>query len=293
MRGPQDEVIPLHAPFEVVLRGFNRQQVIDHIESLEGRIAMIAADRDAALRQAADLSRVLEHLRREAEESTARLQRLQRSSLGGVGVRIQHMMQLAEDEIGALRADAEQETRALREHARAGAEHLLRETTARCERIEADSTRRRSAAEAESAERCRRAEQESEHRRRTAEQQSEQDIARREAEAQARIKSYQTRGLAALHRMMALAAEQLDSRVAEVEREVRRFTELRAEVTARLSSAHQVLVEAVGQSHQVTVQEEQDARAEGPPGPGPVVRETPEDRTLPFAARRRFGSAAS
>ncbi|MFN2496494.1 MAG: hypothetical protein ABR608_11395, partial [Pseudonocardiaceae bacterium] len=93
MRGPQDEVIPLHAPFEIVLRGFNRQQVIDHIESLEGHIAMMTADRDAALRQTAELSRVLDHVRHEAEQASTRLHRLQRSSLGGAGVRIQHMLQ--------------------------------------------------------------------------------------------------------------------------------------------------------------------------------------------------------
>lgn len=317
MRGPQDEVIPLHAPFEIVLRGFNRQQVIDHMESLEGQIAMIAADRDAALRQAADLSRVLEHLRREAEESTGRLQRLQRSSLGGVGVRIQHMLQLAEDEIAALRADAQHETRTLREHARAEADRLLRDTTARCERLEAESAERRNAAETESAQRCRRAEQDSEHRRRTAEQQSEQDIARREAEAQARISNYQTGGIAALHLVMSLAGQQLSSRLAEVEREVSRFTELRAEVTARLSSAHRVLVEAVGQTHQ-SGEQGHDGTADSSPGPGPAVRgpatgdppaggpatgdlaardpaawDATDERTLPRTVRRHFGSAAS
>src|SRR3712207_2916455 len=81
MRETQDEVIPLHVPFEIVLRGFNRQQVLDHIESLEDRISVIASDRDTALRQVADLSKVLEYLRREAEEATERLARLQRSSL--------------------------------------------------------------------------------------------------------------------------------------------------------------------------------------------------------------------
>ncbi|MGH4023326.1 MAG: hypothetical protein ACRDRV_01945 [Pseudonocardiaceae bacterium] len=244
MRGPQDEVIPLHAPFEIVLRGFNRQQVIDHIESLEGHIAMMTADRDAALRQTAELSRVLDHLRREAEEATTRLHRMQRSSLGGAGVRIQHMLQAAEDEITAQQAAAEQEARAVRERARAEAESMLREATARRERQEAESARR-----------CQRAEQESEQRRRMAQQQSEQDIARRQAGANHRITEYQTRGIAALHQVLLLAGQQLSSRVAEVEREVARFTELRAEVTARLSSAHRALVEAVGQAHQPTAEE--------------------------------------
>lgn len=164
-----DEVIPLHAPFEVVLRGFNRQQVLDHLESLEGRIAMIAADRDAALRQAADLSKVLEHLRREAATATERVERLQRSSLGGAGVRIERLLQLAEDEITALRISTEQETQ-----------------------------------------------------------------------------DYQARGVAGLHLLLRMVGQRLGSRVAEVEREVTRLTELRAEVTARLAGAHRALVEALG-----------------------------------------------
>lgn len=257
-------MIPLHAPFEIVLRGFNRQQVIDHIESLEGHLAMMAADRDAALRQTGELSRVLDHLRREAEDAATRLHRLQHSSLGGAGVRIQHMLQAAEDEITAQQTAAEQETRALRERARGEAESMLRETTARCERLEAESAQRR-----------RRAEQDSEHRCRMAQQQSEHDIARRQAETNSRITEYQTRGIAALHRLLWLAGQQLGSRVSEVEREVARFTELRTEVTARLSSAHQALVEAVGQAHQ-PIPDELDPGQPDPGTPDTDVRDTGE-----------------
>ncbi|MGH3911597.1 MAG: hypothetical protein ACRDRM_12275, partial [Pseudonocardiaceae bacterium] len=263
-----DEVIPLHAPFEIVLRGFNRQQVIDYIESLEGRIAMIATDRDSALRQVADLSKLLDHLRRQAEEAATQVDRLQRSSLGGAGVRIQRMLQLAEDEITAMQVSTEQETRTLRERTRAEAEQLLRETTSRCERLEAESARRRKAAEAESAARCQRAEQDSERRRRMAEQQSERDIAQRETEANDRINDYQTRGISGLHQLLRMAGQQLSKRVADVEREVRRFTELRADVTARLSSAHRVLVEAVGEADQPASgeQDEPDKPASGEQG---------------------------
>jgi len=246
-------MVPLHAPFEIVLRGFDRRQVLDHIESLEGRIAMIAADRDEALQQSADLSKLLEHLRREAEEAATRVERLQRSSLGGAGLRIQRMLQMAEDEITSLRASTEQETTSLRERTRAEADRLMHETIRRCDRLEADSEQRRSTAEAESAARCRRAEEDSARRRQAAEQQSERDIARREAQAAARIREYQTWGVAGLHLMLRIAGEGLNRRMAEIERETTRFTELRADVTARLSSAHRVLVEAVAQVERPTV----------------------------------------
>ncbi|MFN2496096.1 MAG: hypothetical protein ABR608_09350 [Pseudonocardiaceae bacterium] len=250
MHATPDEVLPLHAPFEIVLRGFNRQQVLDHLESLEGRIEMIMADRDAALRQAADLSKLLDHLRREAEEAADRVERLQRSSLGGVGVRIQRILQVAEDEITALQVSTEQETTSLRERIRAEADRLLRETTQRCARLEAESERRRQTAEAESAARCRQAEQESERRRRWAEQQSEREIARQEAEAGQRVRDYQARGAAGLHLLIRLAGERLNRQLSEVEREISRLVQLRTEVSAQLSWAHGALVEAVGRVQQ-------------------------------------------
>lgn len=257
-----------HAPFEIVLRGFNRQQVLDRIGSLQARIAAAEAhaaratvERDAALRQNADLAKVLEHLRREAQEATSRVERLQRSSLGGAGIRIQHMLQVAEDELTALQISTEQETTALRESSRAEADQLLREATQRCERLDRESAQRRSAAEAESAARCRQAEQESERRRRSAEQKFEADIARREAEWSTRIKEIHTRGVAGLHLLLQISGERLTRRVAEAEGEVRRFAELRTDVTARLSSAHRVLADAIGQACQRTPSEQAELSA--------------------------------
>lgn len=211
-------MVPLHAPFDIVLRGFDRRQVLDHIESLEDRIAMIAADRDAALRQAADLSKLLEHLRREAEEATTRVERLQRSSLGGAGVRIQRMLQVAEDEITALQANTEREAMSLRARTRAEADRLIWETTRRCEYLE--------------------------------------------AQAVARIREYQTWGMAGLHLMLRIAGEGLNRRLAEIELEITRCTELRAEVTAALSCAHRVLVAAIGEVEQPAAIERGESSAD-------------------------------
>ena len=67
MQRPQDDVVPLYEPFETALRGFNRQQVLAHVESLEGQISMVTADRESALRQVAELSKAIDHLREESE----------------------------------------------------------------------------------------------------------------------------------------------------------------------------------------------------------------------------------
>ncbi|MGH3887978.1 MAG: hypothetical protein ACRDSZ_15685, partial [Pseudonocardiaceae bacterium] len=109
MYGTRHEAVPVNPPFETVLRGFDRQQVIDHVEALKTRVAMIGAERDAALQRAADVTKQLEHLRREAVEATAQIDRLrreaaevasqvdrlERSPLTAATARIQRMLQMA------------------------------------------------------------------------------------------------------------------------------------------------------------------------------------------------------
>ncbi|HEY6422898.1 MAG TPA: hypothetical protein VIY28_06550 [Pseudonocardiaceae bacterium] len=278
---------PLRPPFETVLRGFDRQQVIDHIGALETRIAMIGADRDAARglvaefkarlatieadrdgaqRRCADLTKQLEQLRREAAEATAQVDDLQRSPLTAAGARIQRMLQLAVEEATELRTSTEQETTSLRESTRAQADQLQRETTQQCQRLEAESGRRRQAEEAESAGRCRQAELDSERRRVAAEQQSEHDIASRRAETEDWVRDYQTRGVAALHLILRMAGQRLARRVVEVERQVTALTGLRGEMTDQVSAVHRLLVEAVGLVDQPTTGEDTESLHD-PPGP--------------------------
>ena len=271
MHGTRDEVVALPPPFEIVLRGFDRQQVIDHVNALKARVVTIGAERDAALQQAADLSEKFEQLRREAAETTRQVDRLrheateaatevdrlQRSPLTAATARIQRMLQMAEDEAAELRATAEQETTSLRESARTEADRLLAEASQQCERLEAESTSRRRAAEAESA-----------ARRQRAEQQSERDIASREAETDAWISDYQTRSVTALHLIMRMAGERLSSRVVKVKRQVTAARTLRSEVTGQLSEVHRLLVEALGVVDQPTPAEQAESAEHAEPSDG-------------------------
>ena len=70
MHGTRDEAVPLPPPFEIVLRGFHRQQVVDHVTALKARVASIGTERDVALQRAGDLNEQVETLRREAAEAT-------------------------------------------------------------------------------------------------------------------------------------------------------------------------------------------------------------------------------
>jgi chromosome segregation ATPase len=259
MHGSRDEVVPIPPPFEIVLRGFDRQQVIDHVNALKARVGALGAERDAALQRAADLSdkleqgrreaaeaaRQVEHLRRDAQDAAAELDRLQRSPLAGATARIQRMLQMAEDEAAELRASAEQETRSLRENARAESDRLLAETRQLCARLEAESASRRRAEEADSA-----------SRRQQAEQRTEQEIAHRQAQTQDWVSDYQVRSIAALYLLIQLAGERLNNRVVRVKQQVTAARTLRSEVTGQLSAVQRLLTEALGVVEQPTSAEQ-------------------------------------
>lgn len=267
--GNQDDVVPLHQPFETALRGFNRQQVLEHIESLDGQVAIMGADRDAALKQVAELSRVLDHLRREsemltflrreAEKANAQIERMQRAPIVGASHRIQNIVRLAEEEAAELRANAQKEVAELR----AAAHKEVNDLRARADR-EVSAQRSRSAAEAdkllrETTQRCRQLEAESDKRRKAAEQESAREMMRREAEAQERIKQRDTRSTAAVHTMLRVVAMRIAERIAAVEateaelvqtrdhatQELKALEAVRSEIAGRLTSTHHILEKAL------------------------------------------------
>ncbi|MGH3936822.1 MAG: hypothetical protein ACRDS1_17875 [Pseudonocardiaceae bacterium] len=268
----RDEAVPVNPPFEIVLRGFDRQQVIDHVEALKARVAAIGAERDAALRRAADLNEQFDNLRREAAEANAQAEcqrqaateastqvdRLERSPLTAATARIQRMVQMAEEEAAELQASAEQESASLRESARAEADALLRETTQRCKLMEAESQRRCQTGESESAARCQRAELDSERRRLAAEQRSQHNIARRRAEAEAWVSDYQTRGAAALYLILQLVAQRWGNQAVEVRRQTTALRQLRAEITDQVCAVHRLLTEAVSLVDQPSTAEQHE-----------------------------------
>ncbi|MGH3782870.1 MAG: hypothetical protein ACRDRO_20180, partial [Pseudonocardiaceae bacterium] len=267
----------LHEPFETALRGFNRRQVLEHLESLDGRIAVVAADRDAALTQVAELSKVmnhlrlqselLEYLRREAQQASSRVERVLATPMAEASARIQRIIRLAEEEAAELRATAEAEIvterarvdqeltelrasaneqiTSLRAHASRETKSLLEHARRQCDQLEADSAVRRE----------------------TAEQDAAQAIAKREAAASAGIRDSELRSLARLHLMHQMIGEQLSTRACAVERDESALRELRAqvandvtalealrtEVTAALAATYQVLTEALGKVGRSTV----------------------------------------
>lgn len=291
-------MVPLHEPFETALRGFNRQQVLAHIESLEGQISMVTVDRESALAQVAELCRAIDHLReesellthlrREAEKANERVELMHRAPMVAASSRIQHIVRLAEEEAAELKAQAKKEAEELRAQAKKEAEELRARAEKAADELrartgqETTAQRKRATADAEAmlreaTQRCTQLEAESERKRKAAEQQSAQEITHRESEARERIKTHDQRCIARVYLMLKVVGPLLAQRVAAAEQqeaalaesrartgeEVNALMQFRENITAQLATTRQVLAEALEQVQQTTIES-------GAPSTGPV-----------------------
>src|SRR6266568_4029963 len=107
--GSERDLVPLGAGFDIVKRGYSRTQVEEHLERLDSDLRLIAADRDAAMSQAADIARQMERARSELDELRGQVNRLSLppTSLEGLSERLQRMLKLAQEEASDTRARAE------------------------------------------------------------------------------------------------------------------------------------------------------------------------------------------
>jgi DivIVA domain-containing protein len=94
-------------PFDVALRGYDRDQVDAHLASLESEFSGALVERDRLAERVKQLeSRVEElHLESSSEESAGR----PAAALSGFGVRIEKIMRVAEEEAAAVRQEANEE----------------------------------------------------------------------------------------------------------------------------------------------------------------------------------------
>jgi cell division septum initiation protein DivIVA len=290
-----DDLVPLHEPFETALRGFNRRQVLEHLESMDGRIAIIAADRDAALAQVAELSKALDHLRsesellvhlrREAEKATTEVERILTMPMVEASVRIQRILRLAEEEAAELKTRAETEIVARKARADQDIAELRTRADDQITALRAAASREAKALLEHARRQCAQLHSESAARRDAAEKESARAIAQRESQAHDRIRTRELRSLAGMHIMLWVIGEHLTNRVCALEREESSLRELRAQVadevtaletlrtelTAAVVATHKLMVEALGQVRRVTVRQapaEQDL-VERPDVPAP------------------------
>lgn len=138
---------PAPAPFAVVLRGYDRDQVTEQFHRYQAELRVLAADRDAASAHARELTDLLDEAQDEIDNLRREVDRLSvpPTSAEGMSDRIARMMRLASDEASEIRAAAENESAEVRSLARQEAESTRREA----DRLRSDMTARREAMEAE------------------------------------------------------------------------------------------------------------------------------------------------
>ncbi|MDN5930257.1 MAG: hypothetical protein L0I24_04215 [Pseudonocardia sp.] len=115
------------AGFDVVRRGYDQGQVDTHLRRIDAEISILAADRNAAVDQSAQLGRELDDARARAEKLRAQVRTLAGppQSVQGMSERMRSMLRLAEDEVSDMLGRAETEAAQRRQEAEQEAEQML------------------------------------------------------------------------------------------------------------------------------------------------------------------------
>lgn len=95
--------------FDVAMRGYDRRQVQDHVERMDGELASAASERDAAMARSADLAAQLASAYAEVESLRRKIRTDVSTAVTAENVsdRIRTMLELAEEEASRLREEAQ------------------------------------------------------------------------------------------------------------------------------------------------------------------------------------------
>lgn len=89
--------------FDVVIRGYDRSQVHDVVDRLDGELRVALADKDASAARATDLAATLAKAQAELEALRQTAKSAAAPNFESMGARISHMLQLAEEEANDIR----------------------------------------------------------------------------------------------------------------------------------------------------------------------------------------------
>ena len=291
MSDPRHDPLPMHEAqhsFDVVLRGYDRSQVADTIERLEADFRIALADRDAAVARSSDMAGQLSALHGEIESLRRKAATASAPTFENISERIQHMLQLAEEEAGEIRRAAELDAQAVREqtaaeerallerHAagQAEVERMLAEARQNAEQIAQKAQIRADELVAKAQERVARLDAESQARRAKVEE--DFDIAQRARRAEAaRVEEERERVSTQAARQRIAAAEQHAAQlVGEAESKAEAIRDIRTELTGRLAQVRSLLdgLPDLGD------------RPEQTGSPSPEGTQAPERRPQPTAA---------
>jgi len=117
--------------FDVVIRGYDRSQVHDVVDRLDGELRVALADKDASAARATELASHLASSQSELESLRQQAQSAAAPNFESMGARISHMLKLAEEEANDIRRIAQED------HTRSQAE--LKATTEKATRVRSEA----------------------------------------------------------------------------------------------------------------------------------------------------------
>jgi cell division septum initiation protein DivIVA len=244
-----DAVVPLRPGFDIQVRGFSRNQVVEHIELLEDQLRMVTIDRNEAVRLNNDLRTLCDDTRRSLDRAEQRLKSIESSDTGlpAASQRVQNMLAIAEDEVQTLREQSKRQAEIIRGTAETEARALISEAERAADELREECTELVNDVES------RRAKLQREHEQKISEQRSREYRLRQEIRNEYK-------------RVIANAQEESDALIAETRRqcgqwdaeseqmrlealeEIRverlRLEELRTSVLAAMDNAKQVIDES-------------------------------------------------
>jgi colicin import membrane protein len=256
----RDELVPLRTDFDLVWRGYDRDQVQQYIDAVEADLRLLTVDRDAAAAHAEAVAGELEAARTRIRELSERIDRICRSPIppDALTERLRRMVELAHAEADEITTRA----RAAAEHnwetARQAADRLRQ----RHERLVAELDARRQQMEAEHSELMRRAGEQlevvtrqAEQRRRDLDEQAARlreqvqtdfqvAMTARRAEALAEIAEQRAEARREADRLVAEATARADRIVADAEQRVALLENRRAQLDAALRATARLLADA-------------------------------------------------
>lgn len=138
-----DAVIPLRPGFDIQVRGFNRNQVMEHIELLEDQLKLVTIDRNESAQLNSHLRRLYDDARHDLAEAETRLRNIESSDTGlpAASQRVQNMLDIAEEEVQTLRDQARRQAEIIRGSAENEARELLNDAERATEEMRADCAR--------------------------------------------------------------------------------------------------------------------------------------------------------
>ncbi|WP_260192458.1 chromosome segregation protein [Actinophytocola gossypii] len=241
--GEERDLVPLGAGFDITKRGYSRVQVEEHLEQLDGQLKLLAADRNAAAAQAAELTAQLEVARSTIDDLRGQVERLSLppTTMAGLSERLQRMLRLAQEERDETKAKADAEAEHIRAKAEADAAELrgqyerqLKELDERRNAMEAEHKSILEKARAEAADIVSAAEAEATR----LDKEGEQRRTAVEEDFEIAMASRRTESMRALASQEATSKSEAERRVREATEEAnRRRHDARTEATARLQEA--------------------------------------------------------